>query len=100
MSKNPPPHTPGQPTSPPGDPITLPQLLDLVERGARGDKNISQQLFNAFMQMRLRPRTPPNERALADVLIQVLIGERSPSLAELAAEDILPVTELLNRLQN
>ena len=88
-----------QPPQPPGDPLTLPQLLDLVEKAVCGDQRLSQQLFNAFMQMRLQPRTPPNERALADVLIRVLIGERSPALDELEEEDVLPVRQLLDRLQ-
>jgi hypothetical protein len=94
-----PPHPPRSP-NPPSEPITLPQLLDLVERACRGDKALSQQLFTAFMQLRLRPNTPLNERRLADVLIQVLIGEREPSLADLETEDVQPVRELLDRLQN
>ena len=95
-----PPPASGPPASPPGDPLTLPQLLELVEKAARGDQRLSQQLFNAFMQMRLQPRTPPNERTLADVLIRVLIGERSPSLSELDTDDVTPVSELIERLKN
>jgi hypothetical protein len=79
-------------------PVTLVQLLELVERACHGDKALSQQLFSVFMQMRLRPTTPPNERALADTLIRVLIGERQPALDGLDAEDIQPVRELLKRL--
>jgi len=79
-------------------PVTLPQLLELVERACLGDKALSQQLFAVFMQMRLRPNTPPNERALADTLIRVLIGERNPALDGLDAEDIQPVQDLLRRL--
>ena len=88
-----------QPKSPPqNQPVTLLQLLDLVERACQGDQTLSQQLFAVFMQMHLRPNTPPNERALADTLIRVLIGEREPSLVGLDAEDIQPVQDLLKRL--
>jgi hypothetical protein len=83
---------------PPGEAITMTQLLELVEKACAGDKALSRQLFSAFMQMRLRPTTPANERALAEVLIRVLIGERTPSLSELEAEDIAPVREMLQRL--
>jgi hypothetical protein len=79
-------------------PVTLPQLLSMVERACRGEKALSQQLFTAFMQMRLQPGTPPNERALADVLIQILIGDRQPALDALEEEDIQPVQELIGRL--
>ena len=88
-----------QPKSPPqNQPVTLLQLLDLVERACQGDQTLSQQLFAVFMQMHLRPNTPPNERALADTLIRVLIGEREPSLVGLDAEDVQPVQDLLKRL--
>lgn len=79
-------------------PLTLTQLLELVERACRGDKTLSQQLFGVFMQMRLRPNTPPNEQALANLLIRVLIGEREPGLDGLDEEDIQPVKALLERL--
>ncbi len=79
-------------------PVTLPQLLGMVERACLGDRTLSQQLFSVFMQMRLRPNTPPNERALADTLIRVLIGEREPALDGLDAEDVQPVRDLLRRL--
>ena len=82
-----------------GEPVSLPKLLELVEQAARGDQQVSQQLFSAFMQMRLRPNTPPNERALADILIRVLIGERNPDLSGLDPEDVNPVSRLLTRLQ-
>jgi hypothetical protein len=85
-------------STPPRTPITLPQLLELVERACRGDKILSQQLFGVFMQMRLRPNTPPNEAALANLLIRVLIGERQPGLDGLDEEDIQPVKDLLDRL--
>ena len=100
MPKFPPPRFPNSPGNQSTDPVTLPQLLDLVEQAARGNRTVSQQLFSAFMQMRLRPTTPPNERALADVLTRILIGERSPSLADLDAEDIQPVQSLLDRLRS
>lgn len=50
------------------------------------------------MQMRLHPKTPANEKALAEVLIRILIGERAPSLDQLDAEDVQPVRDLLQRL--
>jgi hypothetical protein len=78
--------------------LTLLQLIELVERACHGDQALSQQLFAAFMQMRLHPSTPSNERALANILIRVLIGERSPSLHELEEEDIQPIQEMLQRL--
>jgi hypothetical protein len=80
-------------------PVTLPQLLSMVERACRGEKDLSQQLFSAFMQMRLQPGTPPNERALADVLIQILTGNHQPALDALEEEDIEPVKELIGRLE-
>lgn len=85
---------------PPGNTqaVTLAQLLGWVEQACRGDKPLSQRLFAVFMQMRLHPKTPANEKALAEVLIRILIGERAPALDQLDAEDVQPVRDLLQRL--
>ncbi len=66
--------------------MTLPQLLELVERAVgSGDKELGQQLFGAFQQMAGDSNAPPELRALAKTLVLVLLGERSPDLSALQA---------------
>ena len=56
-SEPPPPSAPSPKTDEPsrigkaGVGVTLPQLLELVERAAKGDKELGGQLFTAFQQM-------------------------------------------------
>jgi len=81
-----------------GGGFTLPQLLDLVERAARGDQQLGGQLFGAFQQMaRAEDETTS---ALGDVLLRVLIGDRNPNLAALPDELASAVRGLLGRLKN
>jgi tetratricopeptide (TPR) repeat protein len=80
--------------------LTIPQLLDLVEQAAGGNQALGGQLFNAFQGMAGDPNAPPEIKALADVLLHVLIGERSPDLSRLPAELASAVRGLLGRLRN
>lgn len=82
----------------PSQPITLPQLLELVERAIGGDERLYHQLFSVFLQLQFRPETPANERALAETLQMILLNKPLPSLAELDPEDVQPVQDLLRRL--
>jgi len=43
----------------------LPQLLDLVERAARGDAQLGRQLFAAMEQLVQNPAAPQDQRELA-----------------------------------
>ena len=78
--------------------VTLPQLLELVERAAKGDKELGGQLFTAFQQM--SRVDDPTSRALGNVLLRVLVGEREPDLSKLPDEVASAVRGLLGRLKN
>lgn len=78
--------------------MTLPQLLELVERAAGGDKELGGQLFTAFQQM---ARDENKEMsALGNVLLRVLIGEKNPSLDGLPDEVASAIRGMLGRLKN
>jgi tetratricopeptide (TPR) repeat protein len=95
----------GQPSTVNGQPqeqeqqgVTLPQLLELVERAAGGDKELGGQLFTAFQQM--ARADDPGMSALGNVLLRVLIGERSPDLSGLPDEVASMVRGMLGRIKN
>ena len=79
--------------------VTLPQLLELVERAAGGDRELGGQLFGAFQQMRADPNAPPELQALADALLRVLIGDMQPDLDALPPELASYVRGMLGRLK-
>ena len=79
--------------------VTIEQLVELVERARNGERKLSAQLFGVFLQMRTRPGVPASERALADVLVRILIKEPSPDLSGLPEEWAVPIRELLERLK-
>lgn len=79
----------GQPQEQQG--VTLPQLLELAERAAGGNKELGEQLFNAFQQM--ARNDDPAMSALGNVLLRVLVGEREPSLDGLPDEVASAVRE-------
>ena len=82
-----------------GQALTLPQLLELVERAAGGDRQLGGQLFGAFQQMRADPNAPPDQQALAEVLLRVLIGDLQPNLDALPPELASYVRGMLGRLK-
>ena len=79
--------------------LTLPQLLDLVERAARGDRELGGQLFEAMRRLAGDPGQPPQMRALGKVLVSILVGERDPNLDGLPPELASAVRGLLARLR-
>lgn len=81
-----------------GEGVTLPQLLELVERAAGGNQQLGGQLFNAFQQM-ARDENPAMS-ALGNVLLRVLVGDKNPNLDGLPDEVASAVRGLLGRLKN
>ena len=79
--------------------MTLPQLLDLVERAARGDQQLGSQLFNAMRGLASDPGQPAELRVLGKALTLVLIGDKNPDLAALSPELASAVRGLLGRLR-
>lgn len=88
------------PAWPPGQEqgVTLPQLLELVERAAEGDSQLGGQLFNAFQQM-VRSGDDFNSK-LGNVFLRVLVGDKNPNLDGLPDEVASAVRGLLGRLKN
>jgi len=78
--------------------VTLPQLLELVERAATGDKELGGQLFTAFQQM-ARDDIPAMS-VMGNVLLRVLVGERNPNLDGLPDEVASAIRGMLGRLKN
>jgi hypothetical protein len=78
--------------------VTLPQLLELVERAAGGDQQLGGQLFNAFQQM--ARSGDAFQSALGNVLLRVLVGDKNPDLSQLPDEVASAVRGLLGRLKN
>ncbi|MBI5296909.1 MAG: tetratricopeptide repeat protein [Chloroflexi bacterium] len=78
--------------------VTLPQLLELVERAARGDQQLGGQLFNAFQGM--ARADDPAMRALGNVLLRVLVGDHNPDLSALPDEVASLLRGMLGRLKN
>ncbi|MFZ5857034.1 MAG: tetratricopeptide repeat protein [Chloroflexota bacterium] len=97
-----------QPTSPQPSPIrrgdedqqgmTLPQLLELVERAAGGDKELGGQLFGAFQQM--SRAEDASMSALGKALGLIVLGEKNPDLSSLPDELASAVRGMLGRLKN
>jgi tetratricopeptide (TPR) repeat protein len=79
--------------------LTLPQLLDLVERAARGDQQLGSQLFDAMRGLASDPGQPAELRALGKALTLVLIGDHDPNLDRLPPELASAVRGLLGRLR-
>ena len=82
-----------------GEGVTLPQLLEYVERAAvGGDKELGGQLFQAFQEM--SRNEDKSLSALGNVLLRVLVGERNPSLDGLPDEVASAIRGMLGRLKN
>ncbi|RJP47155.1 MAG: CHAT domain-containing protein [Anaerolineaceae bacterium] len=88
----------GEQTQTQGQGVTLPQLLELVERAAAGDQQLGGQLFGAFQQM-ARDGDPVTS-ALGKVLGLIVLGEKNPNLDALPDELASAVRGLLGRLKN
>lgn len=80
------------------DGLTLPQLLDLVERAARGDRELGGQLFTAFQQM--SKDNDSSMSALGNALLRVLVGDQNPDLSTLPDDAASAVRGLLGRLKH
>ncbi len=80
------------------DGVPLDQVLAYVERAVRGDINLHMQLLETMRQLANHPSAPHEERALGEVLVAVLLGERDPDLNELPDEAAEDVQALLERL--
>jgi hypothetical protein len=78
--------------------VTLPQLLELVERAASGDQELGGQLFTSFQQMARDEK--PAMSTLGNVLLRVLVGERNPNLDALPDEVASAIRGMLGRLKN
>ena len=78
----------------------MPQLLELVERAARGDKQLGEQLFPAMQEMATNADAPPEVRALGKVLVSILAGSRQPNLDELPGEVASAVRGMVGRLKH
>lgn len=82
------------------DGVRLDELLAYIERAVRGDVNLHTQLLETMRRLANHPTAPPEERALGDVLVAVLLGERQPDLAKLAPEAAEDVHALSERLKS
>jgi hypothetical protein len=78
--------------------LSLPQLLDLVERAAGGDHELGGKLFPMLQQL---SRADEKEISmLGNVLLRVLVGERNPDLSALPDESTSAIRGLLGRLKH
>lgn len=82
------------------DGVPLDELLVYVERALRGDMNLHMQLLETMRRLANHPTAPPEERALGDVLVAVLLGEKNPDLSKLPPEAAEDVHALLIRLKS
>jgi tetratricopeptide (TPR) repeat protein len=80
--------------------VTLPQLLDLVERAAGGDRETGSKLFPAMQKMASDPTAPREMQLLGKALAAIIIGDKNPSLDGLPDEVASAVRGLLGRLKN
>lgn len=79
--------------------LTLPQLLELVERAAGGERELGEQLFPAMQKMASDTAAPLESQKLGKVLVDILAGVRDPSLDDLPDEVASAVRGLLGRLK-
>jgi tetratricopeptide (TPR) repeat protein len=80
--------------------ITLPQLLELVERAAGGDHELGGKLFPMLQQMARDAKAPKEVQILGDVLVRVMAGVRDPDLTGLPDELASAIRGMLGRLRN
>jgi len=80
-------------------PITLDQLLVLVERAVRGERQLLVALFRQLRRLASLPEAPPEERLLGEILSRVLMGDRNPDLSALPPELAQEVQAMLERLK-
>lgn len=80
--------------------MSLEQLLGLVEQAAGGNRQLGEQLFGLFQQLRGDVNQPQEIRALGDVLLKVLLGDRNPDVSPLPEELASMVRGLLGRLRH
>lgn len=79
--------------------VPLDELLAYVERAVRGDLNLQIQLLETMRRLAGHPTAPAEERALGDVVVAILLGDRDPDLNRLPPEAAADVQELLERLK-
>jgi hypothetical protein len=80
--------------------VPLDELLAYIERAVRGDVNLHMQLLETMRRLANHPTAPPAERALGEVLVAVLLGERQPNLDKLPPEAAEDVRALLEKLKS
>lgn len=79
--------------------ITLEALLNLAERAVNGERQLLVQLFRELQRLSMNANAPAEERALAEVLGKVLMGEREPDLSGLHPEAAEEIGAWLRRLE-
>lgn len=83
-----------------GQGVTLPQLLELVERAAGGDRETGSKMFPAMQKMASDPNAPREMQLLGKALAAIIIGDKNPNLDGLPDELASAVRGLLGRLKN
>jgi hypothetical protein len=79
--------------------VPLDELLIYVERAVRGDLNLHIQLLETMRRLAGHPTAPPEERALGDVVVSILLGDHDPDFDRLPPEAAAEVQDLLERLK-
>lgn len=80
----------------PGAPLD--QILLLVERAIRGDRQLLVQLFHTFQRLAYLPQAPPEGRQLGMILSRLLMGDRQPDLSGLPPDMVDEIQDFLSRL--
>ncbi|HRQ23300.1 MAG TPA: tetratricopeptide repeat protein [Anaerolineales bacterium] len=80
--------------------VTLPQLLELVERAAGGDKELGGQLAPSIEKMATDTSLPAEFRAFGRALRDILYGSKSPNLDGVPDELASAIRGMLGRLKN
>jgi hypothetical protein len=79
--------------------VPLDQLLGYIERAACGERLLLVRLFRTMQQLARHPDALPEDRALGEILSQVLMGEREPDLSRLTPEMAEEVEAMLHRIR-
>lgn len=79
--------------------LTLEQLLVYVEQAVRGDRRLLVQLFRELQRLARHPTAPPEEKALAELLCRVLMGDERPDVSHLPESMQQDLRALFARLQ-
>ncbi len=80
--------------------VTLEVLLELAGRAVSGERQLLVQLFRQLQQLARNSSAPVEERALAEVLGKILIGQRDPDLSRLHPEAAQEIEAWLKQLDH